>query len=248
MVNYVSRELDLGKLKAPSYTPYIAPNIAEVPLPAQPAEPKDAMAKWNSNRQASKAAHPQPVPINDWVLYQMRFIFAADLCGDWSSFGGLSAQLNHLSAALHIATTEAVGSAFTYDQPTKSHLGELARARVNDTAGANDISEILPNEHRRFKLHAIQQRYKHPKAEQSLKTKKEMGKEKETKKELPDKPIGWIPNKEYLQNLDDERKAAAKPSRSPSRRRKASRSRSRKQTKTARSPARKPKKPTRRRR
>lgn len=63
------------------------------------------MVKWNANRQAAKAAHPQPVPINAWVLYQMRFIFAADIRGDWNSFGGLAAQLNHLPISLHIATT-----------------------------------------------------------------------------------------------------------------------------------------------
>ena len=250
MVNYVSRELALGKLKVPSYTPYIVPNIAEVPWPAPTAEHKAATLKWNSNRQAAKAAQPQPVSINAWVLYQLRFLFASDLCGAWNSFGGISAQLNHLSVVLHIATTEAVGIALTYDQLLKSHLEELARARVNDTAGANDFHELLSSEHHRFKMQAIQQHAKTPKIEQ-LKTKKEFAKEKEQlaqakkEKELAGKPPGWLPKWEYRQKLAEDRKA--KPSRSPSRRRKASRSRSRKR-KPARSPVHKPKQPTRRRR
>ena len=146
MVIYVSRELALGKLKVPSYTPYIAPNIAEAPWPAQSAERRASMAQWNSNCQAAKAAQPQPVPVNERALYQLRFLFASDICGARNSFGGIAAQLNHLSIVLHLATTEAVGTALTYDQMLKSHLEELARARVDDTAGDNDFLELLPNE------------------------------------------------------------------------------------------------------
>ena len=246
MVNYVSRELALGKLKVPSYTPYIVPSIAEVPWPVPSAEHKAAMVKWNSNRQAAKAAQPQPVPINAWVLYQLRFIFAADICGAWCSFGGIAAQLNHLSIVLHIATTEAVGIALTYDQLLKSHLEELARSRVSEIAGTNDFQELLSNENHRFKLQAIQQHTKPPKAEreQPPRTKKEVSKGKAAGKEkVPSgKPPGWLPKPEYLKKLAEDRKAAeaSRQSRSPSRRRKPSRSRSRKQ-KPARSPVQKQK-------
>ena len=34
MVNYVGRELAIGKTKVPSHTPFIAPNLADVPRPA----------------------------------------------------------------------------------------------------------------------------------------------------------------------------------------------------------------------
>ena len=115
MVNYISKEIAVGKLKAPSYTPYIVPNPAEAPWPVPSAEHRTAVAKWTTNRQASRAANPQALPLSAWLLYQMRFIFSADLCGAWSTFGGLSAQLNHLSIVLHLATTEAIGTALTYD-------------------------------------------------------------------------------------------------------------------------------------
>ena len=87
MANYISNELAVGKLKLPSYTPYIVPNHAEAPWPVQSAERRTALAKWNSNRQVTRAGNPQLFPLNAWLLYQIRFIFSADLCGEWSTFG-----------------------------------------------------------------------------------------------------------------------------------------------------------------
>ena len=125
MVNYVSKELAIGKLKVPSYTPYIVPNLAEAPWPPS-SEHVTAITKWSSTRQAKGAAGPQAIPLNAWLLYQLRFIFAADVCGAWACFGGVAAQLNHLSVVLHIATVDAIGVALTYDQLLKAHLEELS--------------------------------------------------------------------------------------------------------------------------
>ena len=75
MVNYISKELDVGNLKVPIYTPYIVPNPAESPWPALPAEHRTALAKWTSNRQAARAEDPQLLPLNSWILYQRRFVF-----------------------------------------------------------------------------------------------------------------------------------------------------------------------------
>ena len=229
MANYISKEIAVGKLKVPSYTPYIVPNPAEAPWPVPSAEHRTALAKWGSNRQASRSANPQALPLNAWLLYQLRFIFAADLCGAWATFGGLSAQLNHLSVVLHLATTEAIGTALTYDQLLKSHLEELARARANGTGGAVDFAELLPNEQHCFKMQAIHQHVK------PVKEKPE--KEKKEKKEKGEKPPGWLPRKEFLKKLaEDRRKNAAqatssdkKPERSRPRTRRRSRSRKRSQ-------------------
>ena len=185
MVNYVSQELALGKLMVPSYTPNSAPNIAEVPWPAPSADRKAAMTMWSSNRQAAKAAQPQPVHVNAWVLYQMRIISEAYICGEWDSFGGIAAQLNHLSIVLHIDTTESIGIVLTYGQLLKSHMGELARARVHDAAGVNDFRELSSNENHRFKLHVIQQHYKPPKSEPPVKTKKLLKKRLRTRCQRP---------------------------------------------------------------
>ena len=109
MVNYIRKEIAVGKLKVPIYTPYIVPNPAGSPRPAPSAEHRTALAKRNSRRQDSRAANPQLLPLNARILYQMRFISQDDLCGAWATFGGLSDQLNQLSIVPHLATTEAIG-------------------------------------------------------------------------------------------------------------------------------------------
>ena len=40
-----------------------------------------------------------------WLLYQLRFLIAADLACAWTGFGGLAAQLNHLSIVMNISIT-----------------------------------------------------------------------------------------------------------------------------------------------
>lgn len=103
---------------------------------------------------------------------------------------------------------------------------ELARARANGAAGAVEFTELLPNEEHCFKMQAIRHHIK-PVKEQTIKKEKE-------KREKSDKPT-WLPKKEYMKKLaDDRRKNAAletssdkKPDRSRSRSRHRSRSRKR---------------------
>ena len=162
MAYCVSRELAIGKLKVPSYTPYIVPDIAAVPWPVASAEHKADATKSTGNRQSAKSAHFQPLPLNAWRLYQMRRVLASDICGAGSAFGGLAAQLNHLSIVLHLATTETIGASLSYDSLMETHIEELARARSNGEAGSTDFHELLPNEQRRFNFQAIQQHVKIP--------------------------------------------------------------------------------------
>ena len=58
-------------------------------------------------------------------------------------FGGVAAQLNHLSIVLQIATADDIGIALTYDQLLKAHLEELARALATGAAGAADFHDIF---------------------------------------------------------------------------------------------------------
>ena len=234
MVNYVSRELAIGKTMVPSYTPFIVPNLADVPWPAPSAEHKSDIVKWNSNRQAGQEAVAQPLPLNAWALYQIRFIFAADLVGAWQIFGGAAAQLNHLSIVLHIATTDAIGVALTYDQLLKTHLEELARARATGTAGSADFHELLPNEQPRFKLQATQQRTKNVAKEAPInkKEKKEQLKKEKEKEKTAVPKVGWLPKNEYLKKLSDDREAA-EDNRPRSRSRVKSEKRSRKRSRSA---------------
>ena len=61
-------------------------------------------------------------PFTAWVLYRIRLIFTADICGAWSSFGGAVAHLNILSAVLNIAAADNAQSAFLYDSPLSNRL------------------------------------------------------------------------------------------------------------------------------
>ena len=79
--------------------------------------------------------------------------------------------MNHLAIVLHLATTEAIGAASTYDQLSKAHLEELARARANRTAGVIDFAGLLSHEQRTFKMQAIPHHIK-PVNEHPLKKKK----------------------------------------------------------------------------
>ena len=138
------------------------------------------------------------------MLYRMRFIFAADLCGAWSSFGGIAAQLNNLSLILHLATTESIAAALLYDGLLSAHLEEMARPRAERPAAVIGLSELLSVEQTRFKLQAIAQAAKTPAVEKVEKV--EM--KQKVKKEVDppaNKPPGWLPKQEYLAKLAAER-------------------------------------------
>ena len=140
MSNYVSRELALGDLQIPSYTPYIAPDLSGSPWCVPIAEHSAALTRWRVSRQAAKMHKNLQLPFTDCVLYRMRFIFAADICGDWPSFGGISAHLNGLSAALNIAATDNFQTDLLYDSLLPNRLEELARSRAERVSGATDFA------------------------------------------------------------------------------------------------------------
>ena len=132
-----------GRLQVPAYTPYIVADVTAAPWPVSSAVHTAALARWKVGRATAgeKAARPQPLPLGVWILYRMRFIFTAerekgddstplicrDICGAWSSFGGIAAQFNHLSIVLLLATTENIAPALLYDSLLSAHLEELAR-------------------------------------------------------------------------------------------------------------------------
>ena len=146
------------------------------------------------------------LPISTWMLYRIRFIFTADLCGAWSSFGGIVAQFNNLSIILHLATTESISAALIYDGLLTAHLEELARARQERPAAQVDFADLLSTEQTRFKIQAVAQASKPaPLGGPPVLKKEKVLKEKQVPK---DKPPGWIPKPEYLAKLAAEKKEA----------------------------------------
>ena len=208
-----------GRLQAPAYTPYIVADVTAAPWPVSSAEHTAALAKWKVGRATAgqkQSACPQSLPLNAWVLYRMRFILTAepekgmisppffrDICGAWSSFGGIAAQFNHLSIVLRLATTENIESALLYDSLLSAHLEELARARAERSAETLDFAQLISVEQTRFKLQAVAQAAKTaPPADKKEKEK--------VQKDTPVAPkADWLPKKEYLAKMAAGRKAAA---------------------------------------
>ena len=71
----------------------------------------------------------------------LRFILTGDLCNAWEEFGGLSAQLCHLSVALHLGVAENGAFAIAYDTEMRLRLQSLARRRGSSVNFAKFLSE-----------------------------------------------------------------------------------------------------------
>ena len=152
-------------------------------------------------------------------MYRMRFIFAADICGAWLPFGGLSAQLNNFPVLLHLATTENIATPMAYDSLLSAHLAESARARAERTVGAVDFADLLSTERARSQIQAAAQCVRAP----NIPPVKQLKNERKVDKK-PDTKRTWLPEKEYLAKLAADKAASAdqaQPS-SPNRGRKRS--------------------------
>lgn len=74
MANLTSLELARGLSKVPAYAPFIVPRIDDAPWPVATNGHASAIRKWRNNtRQAKHELLPNAVPIQAWLLYQMRF-------------------------------------------------------------------------------------------------------------------------------------------------------------------------------
>ena len=160
MANFISQELARGMNKIPTYTPFIVPELSKPPWPVASQAHSAALAKWQTSaRQATRISEPQLVPFQAWLLYQLRFIMTAEVCGAWQLFGGLTAQLNHLSIVLHLSTVETMAVALSYDRLVKAFLAEKARAREDNSqpgpGAENEFATVLSTEQPHFRQQAI---------------------------------------------------------------------------------------------
>ena len=65
-----------------------------------------------------------------WLHHHIRFIVSAEMCSLWTPFGGIAAQLNHLTVILTLATPESAGFAIRYHELLIRTLSDHARARL----------------------------------------------------------------------------------------------------------------------
>lgn len=65
-----------------------------------------------------------------WMLYHLRYLFAAEYFGAFRRFGGLSDRLNLLAIVLNLCVTESANLGLAYFRILSSKLEGNARMRV----------------------------------------------------------------------------------------------------------------------
>ena len=161
MANYISLELARGMAKVPAYTPFIVPDVAASPWAVTARGHVAAVARWRGNsRQAKREENSTAIPTHARLLYQLRFLISADSAGAWSGFGGLDAQLNHLSIVMNISIVDSASAALSYGRLVREFLAERARSR-REISGPSFFSDFPLIGNPALKLKALAE---HPRA------------------------------------------------------------------------------------
>ena len=143
-VNWVAKELAKGLAKIPPFTPYLVPKLSSAPRVPDMTERRSSIEKWCSHsKQAKRRLLPQELPVQAWILYHFRFLMAAECCGAFRLFGGLSAQFNLFSIVLNLCVAENVNLGLSYFRILSARLEEFARMRV---IAPGEFSSLLNTE------------------------------------------------------------------------------------------------------
>ena len=186
MANFTSLKLARGRSKVPAYTPFIVPDVSAAPWAISSMGHFEAFSR---RRTSSRVAKPDDVassiPMQAWLRYQMRFLIAADLGGGWSAFGGIAAQLDHLSIVMNISITDSAAIALSYGRLAREFLAGKALSR-QDVDSAKFRGDFLDVGNPALKLRASAE---HPRpANAPNGTGKEGGKQKKANGESPCAP------------------------------------------------------------
>ena len=133
MANVFAREFHLAEKKDPPFIPLVVPDLSKKPWCVPLASHERANKSWKDSVQHKNKDQTQLINLQSYLLYNLRFLLTGDMLDAWHSFGGLSAQLNHLSIVLHLAVVESVSYALSYDQELKAFAQRQARKRDTDT-------------------------------------------------------------------------------------------------------------------
>ena len=150
LVNEISRQLKEGENCVPRYTPFVTAQLHLEPFRSQFHD--NIVVDWADRMKSMRSA--QPLPFQAYLLFQMRFILAGQICSAWSQFGGFSAQMNAHAVLLNIAISDNVGVAIAYDMQIRKHISHLARQRRNDV----DYAQLLSKENEDIKKQVLAQR------------------------------------------------------------------------------------------
>ena len=142
MANYISLEMASGRNKVPAYTPFIAPEMSAVPRAVTSKEPAAAVARWRGSAwPAKREDNPQSTPMQARPLYQLGFLIAADLAGEWPRFGVWPPSWI-ISIVTNISIAGPASAALSCDRFASEFLPERARSR-SEITGPNFPASFL---------------------------------------------------------------------------------------------------------
>ena len=138
-VNAIGEQLSIADSNAIAYRPYIYLDLTRKPWVPPIIEHQRAIDAWKAA--VRNYSSPQPASIQQYLLYRLRFVFAADLAGSFTPFGGAVAQFNNIGLLLSNAIIDSPAMAISYDQHLHNKLAALARERTPGIDYFNMLSE-----------------------------------------------------------------------------------------------------------
>ena len=150
MANEVSEAMAKAEAFIPPYKPYIAPDYSLRPWLPHMAVHANALNKWETR--VARVQGKQELSFQMWLRRHMRFVFAAGLCRDWDSSGGLAAQLSQITLLLSLASTGNCAQSILYRKELARFLSGGARGRVTFNSRPylseikDDILKMAPEE------------------------------------------------------------------------------------------------------
>ena len=140
MCNKISDQIARAQAVNPPYTPYPSADLSLVPWIPDTIEHAGAFQGWKQRSRQSKNKN-QFMSVQLWMFAHLRFIIAAQLCGAWDKFGGLSSQLNHLGHVLNLSVLYGMHAGMEYHKLITNELISMARRRSRQ-----DLSKLLDEE------------------------------------------------------------------------------------------------------
>ena len=135
----------MGSSRIPAHTPYLVPKLRSPPWMPDKTDRTTSLEGWEENsKQAKRKVLPQDLSIQAWLMYRLRFLFAAECCKAFDTFGGLCAQFNLLGVAPNLTVAEGFSLGLAYFRILSIRLEEMARQR--DVGGDEFIRLLSPEQ------------------------------------------------------------------------------------------------------
>ena len=110
MANWISKQKSIASSRGPHYAHRLNPKLSDRPWMPPTAERVSARNSWvDFPNHARRTSPPQDLNIQRFDLYQIRFLFEAELRIACDNIGCLAHQSSHLSTILNLSIAESAG-------------------------------------------------------------------------------------------------------------------------------------------